>query len=101
MLAQRVPRSTLRAHLRAVRSHDTRSRLGSIAVPTLVVKPGRDALVRPAHSERLAAGIPGARLVTLPDAGHGFVAREAEVLVPLLLEHFARPSRVVEPVPTR
>lgn len=88
MLAQRVPPSTLRAHLRAVRSHDTRARLRTLAVPTLIVKPGLDVLVRPSHSDRLLAAIPGARLVVMPNVGHGLVTHEAEALTTLLLQHF-------------
>jgi 3-oxoadipate enol-lactonase len=90
MIAQGVPASTLRAHLRAVRTHDTRARLARLAVPTLVVKPDLDALVRPSHSDRLAAGIPGARLHRMPDVGHGLVTHRGEALAALLLAHFAQ-----------
>jgi non-heme chloroperoxidase len=29
-----------------------------------------DRITVPSHARRLAAGVPGARLVTIPDAGH-------------------------------
>ena len=90
MIAQRVPPSTLAAHLRAVRTHDTRARLSGLAVPTLVVRPDLDALVRPSHSDRLAAGIPGARLHPMPDVGHGLVTHRSDALAALLLAHFER-----------
>ncbi|MFD2185131.1 alpha/beta fold hydrolase [Rhodoplanes azumiensis] len=49
---------------------DRRARLGEIAVPTLVVCAADDILTPPHLSEELAAGIPGARLATLPWGGH-------------------------------
>lgn len=80
-------RGALLAHLRAVRGHDSRARLARIAIPTLVMKPVRDVLVRPSGSDRLAAGIPGARLVAFPRAGHGLIAHDAERAVTELLAH--------------
>jgi len=49
---------------------DSTELLGSIAVPTLVVVGEEDVLTPPADAERIAKGISGARLVTIPDAGH-------------------------------
>jgi len=49
---------------------DSTDLLGSIAVPTLVIVGKDDVLTPPADAERIARGIPGARLVTIPDAGH-------------------------------
>lgn len=46
--------------------------LGAVRTPTLVVLPEGDRVVHPSSSERLAAGIPGARLVRYPGAGHAF-----------------------------
>lgn len=45
-------------------------RLGQITVPTLVYWGEPDKLVPLEVGQRLAAGIPGARLVTTPDCGH-------------------------------
>jgi len=45
------------------------SRLGDIRCPTLVMVGAEDVATTPAKSRRLAAGIPGARLVELPGAG--------------------------------
>lgn len=92
-LGLRVPPATRRAQLRAIRAHDTRARLGRITAPTLVVEPGADRLVRPTHSARLAAAIPGARRLVLPDAGHGLVHSHAGPLSEALLEHFAAAER--------
>lgn len=43
--------------------------LAGLSVPTLVLVGGHDASFL-AHSRRMAAAIPGAKLVVLPDAGH-------------------------------
>ena len=49
---------------------DSRGELGAIRCPTLVVVGDRDALTPPELSHEMAAGIEGARLVTVPGAGH-------------------------------
>ncbi len=87
--AVRVSPRALRAQLAAVMRHDTRGRLDRISCPTLVVKPAQDLLIRPSMSDRLARGIPGARLEVFEEAGHGLVRQSAARLNPLLMEHFA------------
>jgi pimeloyl-ACP methyl ester carboxylesterase len=47
-----------------------RSRLGRAMVPTLVVWGEEDRLVSVAHGHAYVEGLPDARLVVLPDAGH-------------------------------
>ncbi|MFL9823619.1 alpha/beta fold hydrolase [Rhodoplanes sp. SY1] len=49
---------------------DRRARMGEITAPTLVVCAADDLITPPHLSEELAAGIPGARLATLPWGGH-------------------------------
>jgi pimeloyl-ACP methyl ester carboxylesterase len=49
---------------------DSRPSLSAIAVPTLVLVGDRDALTPPDRSEEMAAAIPNARLVVVPDCGH-------------------------------
>lgn len=44
--------------------------IGRVTAPTLVVAAGADVIISPRHARTLAAGIPGARLVTLDGAGH-------------------------------
>ncbi len=62
---------TVEADLAAMRDRpDARPGLASIGVPALVVVGAQDALTPPADSEAMAAAIPGARLVTIPGAGH-------------------------------
>jgi 3-oxoadipate enol-lactonase len=46
------------------------STLSSITVPTLVLVGEHDALTPPEESRQIAEGIPGARLVTIDQAGH-------------------------------
>jgi pimeloyl-ACP methyl ester carboxylesterase len=60
----------LEGQIAAGNTHDTRDRLGKIAVPTLVLI-GKEDLVLPLHmSENLAAGIPNAELTVLDAGGH-------------------------------
>lgn len=49
---------------------DHRDALGDIAAPTLVVVGDQDGVTPPSLSKQLAAGIPGAELVEIADAGH-------------------------------
>ncbi len=49
---------------------DSRSDLGAIACPTLIVVGDQDALTPPERAEEMAAGIAGAQLVTIADSGH-------------------------------
>jgi pimeloyl-ACP methyl ester carboxylesterase len=49
---------------------DLRPHLASIGCPTLVLVGDGDELTPPPFSEEIAAGIPGSRLVVVPDCGH-------------------------------
>lgn len=85
---------TAALQLLAVARHDTRRRLRDIQAPTLVLKPESDILVRPLHSDRLSRGIPGARLVTLPDTGHGITFQRKERVNDEIRQHVANYSPV-------
>jgi len=50
--------------------HDALTRLSGLHCPTLVVGGSDDRLTPPAHARALADAIPGARLCTIPGAGH-------------------------------
>lgn len=50
--------------------HDRLADLPRIAAPTLVIRGAADRLSPEARSREIAEAIPGARLVTIPDAGH-------------------------------
>ncbi len=55
---------------RACDSFDVMDRVGGIRLPTLVVVGEDDELTPPKYSDFMARGIPGARLVRIPRAGH-------------------------------
>jgi pimeloyl-ACP methyl ester carboxylesterase len=58
-------------HLRAIMSRpDSRPLLAAIRCPTLVLVGDGDELLPPELAKEIAAGIPGARLVIVPDCGH-------------------------------
>lgn len=69
VLARARPASFATA-CRALADLDLRPALGQIANPTLVVVGALDATTPPALARELAAGIPGARLVEIPDCAH-------------------------------
>ncbi len=62
---------TVEADLAAMRDRsDSRDSLSGLTVPTLAVVGAEDALTPPPDSEAMAAAIPGAKLATIPGAGH-------------------------------
>lgn len=70
-IMKRQKPETVAADLAALRDRpDWTPTLPSIAVPTLVVVGELDTLTPPIESHAMAAAIPGARLVTIPGAGH-------------------------------
>lgn len=59
------------SQLRAMRDRpDSTPTLGTIQVPTLIIVGAEDVVAPPKDSEMMRDGIPGARLVVIPDAGH-------------------------------
>lgn len=58
--------------LQAANGHDTYDRLPDITAPTLVITGEADRLISSENSRILASRIPGAELVMLEKAGHGF-----------------------------
>jgi pimeloyl-ACP methyl ester carboxylesterase len=76
--------------LRAMGSFDASSRLSSLGgIPTLVVSATYDGIARPAYGRALAAAIPGARYVEIPDAGHAVTIQKAGEINRLLMAHLA------------
>jgi pimeloyl-ACP methyl ester carboxylesterase len=70
-MAERVGRPAFHRQQRAIMARpDSRPDLARIAVPTLVAVGEADALTPPELAEEMAAGIPGARLARIPEAGH-------------------------------
>lgn len=64
-------------------------RLPGMTVPTLVMYGEQDRLVVPANSEQIAAAVPDAKLVAVPDANHVLTTDQADLVNQLLLDWFA------------
>jgi 3-oxoadipate enol-lactonase len=89
MIKRQKP-ETVAADLVAMRDREDRTGLlPSIAVPTLAVVGELDALTPPAESEAMAAAIPGARLVTVPGAGHLAPMERPRAVAAALSEFFS------------
>ncbi len=85
-LADQPP--VVKHQLRAMLRYDARPRLAELAdIPTLVVVAQQDRVARERHGRSLAAAIPGARLVVLPDAAHGVPLHDPATINALLREH--------------
>jgi 3-oxoadipate enol-lactonase len=69
-LARTDPRAVAAALLGMKEREDSTPTLATISVPTLVLVGSDDQLTPPALARGLAAGIPGARLEVVPEAGH-------------------------------
>ncbi|MGD8620307.1 MAG: pimeloyl-ACP methyl ester esterase BioH [Gammaproteobacteria bacterium] len=70
----------LRAGLAVLRSADLRAAARQLHCPSLLVMGGRDTLVPPAAGRATAGLLPGARLVTVREAGHApFIAAPGTV----------------------
>jgi pimeloyl-ACP methyl ester carboxylesterase len=65
---------------------DSRPDLASISVPTVVLAGDSDPLIPFEHTVETAEAIPGARLVVVPQCGHGSTLEQPEVVNRALLE---------------
>ena len=65
---------------------DSRPTLGSIRCPTLVLVGEQDELTPPERAAEIAAGIGGARLVTVPGSGHMTTLEQPEAVTRALLQ---------------
>jgi 3-oxoadipate enol-lactonase len=65
-------------------SLDLTPELGKITAPTLVLGGEHDRIFPPEHSRAIAALIPNARLVIVPDTGHGLLFECVDEVVKLL-----------------
>jgi pimeloyl-ACP methyl ester carboxylesterase len=75
-----TPVVTAVGFLPGLRSYDQSGVLGLIRARTVVVSGGADLLTPPSHSAELAAAIPGAVHVHLPDCGHMLPQEAPQVL---------------------
>ncbi len=71
------PMQALQRQFMAVVQFNTYERLGEIKAPTLIIAGTDDKIVPAENSRILAEKIPGAELVELEGAGHGFLAEKA------------------------
>jgi pimeloyl-ACP methyl ester carboxylesterase len=77
-------KETVQGDFRAVHGFNVVDRLGEVRVPTVVVGGEADVLTPPRASRLLAAGIPGARLVMVPAAGHLLPREDARAVAEAL-----------------
>lgn len=71
----------------------SRGPLSLISAPTLVIHGTADPIFPLAHGKALADEIPGARLVTLPGAGHGVHRADWPTIVAAVVEHTSASNR--------
>lgn len=89
--ADATPPVTIVAQMGAVSRHDTRPRLAELdGLPVTVVHGEQDALIGPERGRELAAGIPGARFVGIPECGHLMTTDAEAATAAAVNEHLAR-----------
>jgi pimeloyl-ACP methyl ester carboxylesterase len=76
----------VRQQLAIIGRPDSRPGLSAIRCPTLVLVGDSDALTPPERAAEIANGIAGARLVTIPEAGHASTVEQPEYVTRALLE---------------
>jgi len=69
---------------------EVRSRLGEVTVPSLVMVGNQDILTPRGDAEELAERIPGAELVVISGAAHGFMIEHATTFNKVILEFLGR-----------
>jgi pimeloyl-ACP methyl ester carboxylesterase len=80
------PEAFVRQQRAIMRRADLRPSLVTIRCPTLVLVGDGDELTPPALAQEIAAGIAGARLVTVPDSGHLSTLEQPTAVTKLLME---------------
>lgn len=84
--------------LAAILASGNRTRsLRTIAAPTLVIHGDRDPLIPSSGGRATAKAIPGARLMLVPEMGHGLPERLWPLLVDAIAEHVAGAERLRAP----
>jgi len=86
-----TPVGVVAAFYRALVNHDERAALDVLSrVPVTVVAAEEDRLIPLARGEELAAAIPGATLVRVPEAGHAVILERPELVNHAIIELIAR-----------
>lgn len=73
----------------AIQTMDLRPLLSAITAPTLLLAGEDDPATPPEHAHRIAAGIPGAQVVTVPGAAHLANVEQPDAVNRLLLDFLA------------
>jgi pimeloyl-ACP methyl ester carboxylesterase len=81
-----TPVATKAGFLRALRHYDQCQTLRSITATTVVISGGADRLTPPSHARDLAGGIPGAKLVQRPAAGHMLLEEAPHVISDAIID---------------
>lgn len=74
----------------AIGRSDSRPDLSQIDVPTLVLVGEDDKLIPPEHSEELAAAIPNAEMVVIPESGHSTTLEQPDLVSSALIAWMRR-----------
>jgi pimeloyl-ACP methyl ester carboxylesterase len=87
LMAQEVgPDAFVRQQTAIIARPDSRPVLAGVRCPTLVLVGDDDQVTPPELSEEMAAAIPGARLVVVPDCGHGSTLEQPREVTRALVE---------------
>jgi 3-oxoadipate enol-lactonase len=84
-----TPQASYAACCEALARFDFREHLGRITAPTLVIAAAEDRAAPREHAEVIARGVPGATLVTIPDAAHLANVERPERFAALVAGHLA------------
>jgi 3-oxoadipate enol-lactonase len=86
MAEENHARAVMPELIKALASSPTPAQLAQVAVPTSVVHARDDAAIPFFHGERLAAAIPGAKLIPFDDCGHSLHIERSEDFNQLLCD---------------
>jgi pimeloyl-ACP methyl ester carboxylesterase len=86
MAEETGPDAFLRQQQAIIGRPDSRPGLSANACPTLVLVGDGDELTPPALAQEIAAGIPGARLVVIPECGHLSTLERPQAVTEALVE---------------
>jgi pimeloyl-ACP methyl ester carboxylesterase len=86
------------AILRSIENVDFRPRLGKLQLPVAVIGAEKDLTFPLEHSRALAAAVPGAHLLVVAGAPHGFVIEQPDKALTSIREALAKVARPAPPV---
>lgn len=89
--AGRCPDATRIGAANGLMGYDVRAGLPGVAIPTTVVCGTRDRLTPLSENRRIAAAIPGAALVVVPDAGHLVIWEEPDIVASAISDRVISP----------